>query len=705
MKRLTPTSRGTKSISTVAVAVIVVVIIVIAAVAGFYLLQGAQSSTTTTSSTTSGTTTSSASLTTESSTTPANYSSVHVNVGILPTADAIPFLISLQNGYFAQQGLAVNVTYMAGGAVIAPAVAQGSIQIGESSIVGLMASNEQGFNFKFFAPMSVTSYPNGTAPTSYVPGVSTHILAVQASSNIHTWKDLVGKTVAVNTLGAITQVALDQALEDNGVDPSTVHIVAVAPPNWLSTLEQGRVDAIDFFEPFSTELVAANQTGATTGAFRIIGDTMHLGTINQADFFSTSTWINSNPTIVRAFINALNKGIAMANANTSLARQVLVSQLKMNSTVAQNVNLYHYPTSPMPESWMQIQIQLGLKWGLLKNANDNASSLVDPNYLQLTSSGTSANPQSASLLLDFTVTGYHGLFYYGLSQGIYAKNGIQLSILAGSGSAHTIAAVATGKADFGFADTGTLAVTESTSNVTGVKIVATVFQNLEYAVIYNTARIHSLSDLNGKTIGDFQGSGTGKIFPVFCAINGINYSSINFVYTTPATFNQLVALGQADAVISTFNQVANIESIAAQNNITLGVFGFSSYGMNTYGSSLITSQNMIDNHPDLVASMVKATMESILGAAKNPSLAAAAVVQASPSLNLTKAQNDFQLMVTNTMPQVNASAYALNPLTFGWINATKLQNTLNTVYQGYGISNGVSVSDLYTNEFTAVPTS
>ena len=240
MKRLPPTSRGTRSISTVVVAVVVVVIIVIAAVAGFFLLQGAQSSTTTTSSTTSGTTsTSSASLTTASSSTSSNYSSVHVNVGILPTADAIPFLISLQNGYFAQQGLAVNVTYMAGGAVIAPAVAQGSIQIGESSVVGLMASNEQGFNFKFFAPMSVTSYPNGTAPTTYVPGVSTHILAVQASSNIHTWKDLVGKTVAVNTLGAITQVALDQALEDNGVDPSTVHIVAVAPPNWLSPLEQG----------------------------------------------------------------------------------------------------------------------------------------------------------------------------------------------------------------------------------------------------------------------------------------------------------------------------------------------------------------------------------------------------------------------------------------------------------------------------------
>ena len=684
-----------------AVAVIIIVIVAVVGV-GAYLALQQQSTSTTTSSSTSSQTSSNTSVTTTGGTA-SNYSSVHLKVGILPTADAVPFLIAVHNGYFANQGLSINMTYMAGGAVIAPAVAQGSLQIGESSIVGLAASNEQGFNFKFFAPMSVTSYPNGSALTTYVPGVSTHILAVLSSSNIHTWKDLVGKTVAVNTLGAITQVALDQALVDNGVDPSSVHIIAVPPPSWLSTLEQGRVDAVDFFEPFSTELVAANQTGATTGAFRIVGDIMHLGTINQADFFSTSTWINQNPTTVRAFITALNRGIATANSNETLERQMLVSYLGMNATVAQKVNLYHYPTSPLPQSWLQIQIQLGLKWGLLKNANDTASSLVDPNYLQLTSSGSSSNPQSASLLVDFTFTGYHGLFLYGLSQGIYAKNGIDLSILPGSGSANTIAAVAQGKADFGFADTGTLAVTESTSNVSGVKIIATVFQNLQYAIIYNTARIHSISDLNGKTFGDFQGSGTGKIFKVFCSVNGLNYSSMKFTYTTPATFNQLVALGQTDAVLSTYNQVANIESIAAQNHIQLGVFGFSSYGLNIYGSSLITNENMINNHPDLVASMVTATMESILGAAKNPSLAAAAVVQASPTLNATKALMDFQLMVTNTMPNVNASSYALNPLTFGWINATKLQNTLSIVYSGYGVSNGVNASTLYTNEFTAQP--
>ena len=350
------------------VAIIIVVIIVVAAASASILLL--------TQSTTQTTTHSSPTSSVVNQTT-------NIVVGILPTADAVPFLVAIQNGYFAQQGINITVKYMAGGAVIAPAVAQGSVQIGESSTVGLMASDEQGFNFKFIAPMSVTSYPNGTQTTTYVPGVSTHILGVLSSSNISSWKDLVGKTVAVNTLGAITQVALEQALKDNGVNPSLVHIVAVSPPDWLSALEQKRVDAVDFFEPFATQLVIANETSPTVGAFRIIGDEMNIGTMMQSGFFSTTTWINAHPAIVKGFVTALDMGVNAVAANNTLARQVLVSFLHMNSTVAQHVNLYKYPVSPVPYQWLQIQIQLGLTWGLLKNSNDTASELVDTTYFQL----------------------------------------------------------------------------------------------------------------------------------------------------------------------------------------------------------------------------------------------------------------------------------------------------------------------------------
>src|SRR5579875_2850154 len=98
----------------------------------------------------------------------------------------------------------------------------------------------------------------------------------------------------------------------------------------------------------------------------------------------------------------------------------------------------------------------------------------------------SSSTQQTTLMLDFSPTGYHALFYYGLDHGIYSSNGINLTILAGSGSANTVAAVASGKADFGFADTGTLAVAAATTNVSNVRIVAMVFQTTPGVVIYNS---------------------------------------------------------------------------------------------------------------------------------------------------------------------------------------------------------------------------
>ncbi|MDG6997995.1 MAG: ABC transporter substrate-binding protein [Nitrososphaerota archaeon] len=347
-------SQQRASISTTIAVVIIIVIVAVAGIAAYYFLA------------------------------PGSKSETNLTVGILPTADAVPFFVALHNGYFAQEGLNITVKYMAGGAVIAPAVQQGTIQLGEGTPITLMASREQGFDFKFVAPMSATVYPTGSQPTTYVPGVSTHLLGVLASSNITSYKDLVGKTVAVNTLGTFTQAAIIQALKDNGVDPSTVKIVAVSPPNWISSLEQKRVDAVDFFEPFATLLVTANQTAPTVGAFRIIGDDANIGNVMQAGFFSTSTWINSNPSTVKSFVKALDQGVSAAQANNTLARQMLTSYLNMSSTVANKVVLFNYPTSPMPYSLIQNEIQLGLQTGLLKNQSDNATQLVDTTYFQLT---------------------------------------------------------------------------------------------------------------------------------------------------------------------------------------------------------------------------------------------------------------------------------------------------------------------------------
>jgi ABC-type nitrate/sulfonate/bicarbonate transport system substrate-binding protein len=79
---------------------------------------------------------------------------------------------------------------------------------------------------------------------------------VKSSSSIHSAKDLIGKTVGVNTLGANATEVTDLWLARQGLTPSQikqVEFVVVSPTEAAEALETGRVDAaflsLDDFEP------------------------------------------------------------------------------------------------------------------------------------------------------------------------------------------------------------------------------------------------------------------------------------------------------------------------------------------------------------------------------------------------------------------------------------------------------------------------
>ncbi len=312
-----------------------------------------------------------------------------------------------------------------------------------------------------------------------------------------------------------------------------------------------------------------------------------------------------------------------------------------------------------------------------------------------------SSPQKVTFMLDFQPSGFHGLFYYGLNHGLYSASGLDLTILPGSGSLTTISAVATGKAEFGFVDAGVLALSAATANVTNVKIVAMVFQTTPYAIIYNTGRISGFPDLANKTLGTTPGSGGVKLFAVLAKLNNLNLSSITQKYASAATYNAMVALGQVDFIIGTVNRFPELVPLAARNGITLGEFTYAQYGLDLYGDALVTSNEMIQDHPDVVREFVKASMESIQGATRDPQAAVASVVNHNPQLNSTLSLLDFRAEAEFTLPpNVNSTA---NPLTLGWTDAARLQKTANSVLQGYGINAGFNVTSIYTNEFVVEP--
>lgn len=81
-------------------------------------------------------------------------------------------------------------------------------------------------------------------------------LVIRADSKAKTVRDLVGKTIAA-PFGATTHYHLLAALKEGGVDPETVKIVDMQPPDMMAAWIRGDIDAGFVWEPTLAKMIEA----------------------------------------------------------------------------------------------------------------------------------------------------------------------------------------------------------------------------------------------------------------------------------------------------------------------------------------------------------------------------------------------------------------------------------------------------------------
>jgi NitT/TauT family transport system substrate-binding protein len=316
--------------------------------------------------------------------------------------------------------------------------------------------------------------------------------------------------------------------------------------------------------------------------------------------------------------------------------------------------------------------------------------------------GSSVAPDKVTLLLDFTPTYNHFPYYYGLDHGIYKSNGIDLTIQPGTGASASISALAAGKVDFALADVPGLVLAELSSNITNVRVVAAVYQKTFYSIYYNKATISSLADLEGQAGGANSPSTSVQtdMFYVLAKLNGINSSSLKLSYGSQSVITPLFVSGKLQYILKPLDSYGDVQAAASANGIQVGLFPFEAYGIDAYGSALLTTTQVISKDPSLVQRMVLATMQSVVAASKDPAGAAASLVKYEPQLNETSAIEGINLLLSCCMVGANTTS---NPLTYGWLSPARMQSTLNLVLEGTGSQSSLNVSSLYTDQFVRAP--
>ncbi len=272
-----------------------------------------------------------------------------VRLAIIPITGFLDYYYAQEQGWFQEEGLAIDLQLMAGGAEILPALIGGSLDIGITNVFSHVLARDQGFDVKAIAGPSVQ---RRSAPL--------HAILVRADSPIRSARDIEGRTMATNTLNNIDHLMQQVWLQQNGVDPRRVNFVEIPFPQQPAALAAGRVDVIAPAEPFST-------VAQTQGA-RVIAH--HYAEVNEttalAYYAAMADWLARNGDTARRFARAIARADEFLVANPEERRAAAQRNLNLPPEVVARQNFEEWlPRAYLPG--IQWWIDVGRRFGLVHN--------------------------------------------------------------------------------------------------------------------------------------------------------------------------------------------------------------------------------------------------------------------------------------------------------------------------------------------------
>jgi NitT/TauT family transport system substrate-binding protein len=300
-----------------------------------------------------------------------------------------------------------------------------------------------------------------------------------------------------------------------------------------------------------------------------------------------------------------------------------------------------------------------------------------------------AAQQKIDFILNWVPGGDHAPYYYAKKLGWYQKEGIDLNLEPGKGSALATQKVGAGANPVGLADMGGVLVAKGkgADSVAVFNVYANSPQGLYWL---KSSGIKGIKDFPGKKIGNPAADGARTMWPALAKANGIDPKSITWV-NIDANAKLSALKSKAVDITTSFYNIHHI--FQRELGADMGFLAWREVGLNPYGNSVIVNAEFLAKNKPAIDKFVKVTQRAFAACVKDPKPCVQALIDANGALSFDNELVNWQLV------KVLMSDRTSREVALGIHDDARMKADYELVRDYVGIDKPFDVKSVYTNEF------
>lgn len=247
-----------------------------------------------------------------------------VTVGVLPIAPSVGVQYGIENGIFEEHGIDVELERSNAGAAMLPAVSSGQLDFAVGNPLSVLTAADEGLDMKI-----VAGYSFSLEEGDDIAGVVT-----KADSDIESYDDLEGQTIAINALRTLGDLTIMADAEEEGADPAALNFSEMPFPDMQAQLDAGNTDAIWVPEPFLSASLADESNQLVGYSFQDA-----IPGMPTMVTFSSGSFTDENPEVTQDFADAMAESLAASEEDEEGTRALLPEFIDLSEEAAQNLRL------------------------------------------------------------------------------------------------------------------------------------------------------------------------------------------------------------------------------------------------------------------------------------------------------------------------------------------------------------------------------